>query len=175
MDQAAEISRQYTARLSRLKSGRHRTSDWLSALNEHPLGRCFARQMQHRLQPQPDRDMHPPFVRRDQKDDSVVLLSIADRPFAAQPIAIIGDIAALEIADRRNHQLMAGLFLQFEQLRIERRFLARQVEVKAAQRSEERAASFADRLLALQCTRFYRNLGAALAVVGIGGFLLFRL
>lgn len=54
-------------------------------------------------------------------------------------------------------------------------FLARQVEVKAAQRSEERAASFADRLLALQCTRFYRNLGAALAVVGIGGFLLFRL
>jgi len=53
-------------------------------------------------------------------------------------------------------------------------FLARQVEVKAAQRAEERAASFADRLLALQSARFYRYLGAALTVVGIGGFVLFR-
>jgi hypothetical protein len=53
-------------------------------------------------------------------------------------------------------------------------FLARQVEVAAAQRPEERASSLADRLLSLQSIRFYKYLGAALAVVGIGGFLLFQ-
>lgn len=54
-------------------------------------------------------------------------------------------------------------------------FLGRQLEVKAAQRPEERAASLADRLLVLQSTRFYRYLGAVLTVVGIGGFLLFQI
>lgn len=54
-------------------------------------------------------------------------------------------------------------------------FFARQLEVKAGQRPEERAATMADRVLALQSTRFYRYLGAALTVIGIGGFLLFQI
>lgn len=54
-------------------------------------------------------------------------------------------------------------------------FFARQLEVKAGQRPEERAATMADRMLALQSTRFYRYLGAALTVIGIGGFLLFQI
>jgi hypothetical protein len=54
-------------------------------------------------------------------------------------------------------------------------FLARQIEVKEGQSPEERTASLADRFLALQSTRFYRYLGAALTVVGIGSFLLFRI
>jgi hypothetical protein len=53
-------------------------------------------------------------------------------------------------------------------------FLARQLDAKAGRSSEEQAASFGERLLATQSVRFYRNLGAALAVVGIGGFLLFQ-
>ena len=53
-------------------------------------------------------------------------------------------------------------------------FLARQVEVAAALRPEERVSSLADRLLSLQSVRFYKLLGAALAVVGLGGFLLFQ-
>lgn len=52
--------------------------------------------------------------------------------------------------------------------------LARQLEAKARRSSEERASSWGERLLATQSVRFYRNLGAALAVVGIGGFLLFQ-
>ncbi|MDB5489864.1 MAG: hypothetical protein JWQ58_3579 [Reyranella sp.] len=54
-------------------------------------------------------------------------------------------------------------------------FFARQLEVKAGQRPEEHAATMADRLLALQSTRFYRYLGAALTVIGIGGFVLFQI
>lgn len=54
-------------------------------------------------------------------------------------------------------------------------FVARQVEVKTGRRSpEERAASFGERLLATQSVRFFRNLGAGLTLVGIGGFLLFQ-
>ena len=53
-------------------------------------------------------------------------------------------------------------------------FLARQVEVAAAQRPEERASTMADRMLSLQSVRFYKVLGAGLAVVGLGGFLLFQ-
>lgn len=53
-------------------------------------------------------------------------------------------------------------------------FFARQLEVRAQQRPEEREATMADRVLALQSTRFYRYLGAAMTVVGIGGFLLFQ-
>ena len=54
-------------------------------------------------------------------------------------------------------------------------FFARQLEIKAGQRPEERAATVADRVLALQSTRFYRYLGAVLTVIGIGGFLLFQI
>ncbi len=53
-------------------------------------------------------------------------------------------------------------------------FLARQVEVEAARRPEERASTIADRLLSLQSVRFYKYLGGALAAIGLGGFLLFQ-
>ena len=53
-------------------------------------------------------------------------------------------------------------------------FLARQVEVAAAQRPEERASSLAERLLWPKSRRFFKVLGAGLAVVGLGGFLLFQ-
>lgn len=53
-------------------------------------------------------------------------------------------------------------------------FLARRQQLRAGQRTEEHAASTADRLLSLQSIRFYRYLGAALSVIGIGGFALFQ-
>ncbi|TAJ90032.1 hypothetical protein [Reyranella sp.] len=53
-------------------------------------------------------------------------------------------------------------------------FPARQVEAKASRSNEELAASFGERLLTMQSVRFFRKFGAGLAVVGIGGFLLFQ-
>lgn len=50
-------------------------------------------------------------------------------------------------------------------------FFARREQLRA----EERAADVADRLLSLQSIRFYRYLGAALSVIGIGGFVLFQI
>lgn len=54
-------------------------------------------------------------------------------------------------------------------------FLARREQLRARQRAEEHAASMADRLLWLQSIRFYRYLGAALSVFGIGSFALFQI
>jgi len=51
----------------------------------------------------------------------------------------------------------------------------RREQLRAGQRAEERAAALADRLLSLQSIRFYRYLGAALSVIGIGGFALSRI
>jgi len=53
--------------------------------------------------------------------------------------------------------------------------LARWVEAKAGRASEERASSLGEWLFATQSVRFYRELGVALAVVGIGGFLIFQI
>ncbi len=52
--------------------------------------------------------------------------------------------------------------------------LARQVQAKAGRSSNEHPSSLDERLLATQSVRLYRNLGAALMVVGFGGFLLFQ-
>ncbi len=54
-------------------------------------------------------------------------------------------------------------------------FLIRRMQARAERRAEERAATIADRLASLQSIRFYRYLGAALTVVGIGGFVLFQI
>jgi hypothetical protein len=54
-------------------------------------------------------------------------------------------------------------------------FLARREQLRAGQRAEEHAASMAARLLSLQSIRFYRYLGAALSVIGLGGFALFQI
>lgn len=54
-------------------------------------------------------------------------------------------------------------------------FLARREQLRAGQRAEEHEASMADRFLSLQSIRFYRYLGAALSVIGIGGFALFQI
>lgn len=54
-------------------------------------------------------------------------------------------------------------------------FLAQQMAARAGRSSEERAASFGERLLAVQSVHFFRNLGALLAAIGVGGFLLFQL
>src|SRR3546814_16322575 len=65
-----------------------------------------------------DRDTHPPLVRRDQENDAVVLFLVADLPLAAEAVAIVGDVAPLEVADRRDDELVSGLLLEFEQLRV---------------------------------------------------------
>lgn len=54
-------------------------------------------------------------------------------------------------------------------------FLARREQLRAGQRAEEHAASIAEKLLSLPSIRFYRYLGAALSVIGIGGFALFQI
>src|SRR3546814_8148046 len=64
-------------------------------------------------------------VRRDQENDACILFLVADLPLAAKPVAIIRDVAPLEVADRRDDELMPGPLLKFEQLRVERGFLGR--------------------------------------------------
>lgn len=54
-------------------------------------------------------------------------------------------------------------------------FLAQQVAIKTGRSLEERTTSFGERLRAVRSVHFFRNLGALLAVIGIGGFLLFQL
>mgnify|MGYP001807503072 CR=1 FL=1 len=54
-------------------------------------------------------------------------------------------------------------------------FLARREQLRAGRRADEHSASMAARLLSLQSIRFYRYLGAALSVIGIGGFVLFQI
>ena len=52
-------------------------------------------------------DPHLALVGRDQQDDAVVLLLVADPPGAAEPIAIILDRPPLEAVDRRDDELPA--------------------------------------------------------------------
>src|SRR3546814_7535216 len=80
---------------------------------------------QERFEAIADRDAHPPLVRRDQENDAVILFLVADLPLAAKPVAIIRDVAPLEVTDRRDDELMPGPLLKFEQLRVERGFLGR--------------------------------------------------
>ena len=62
-----------------------------------------------------DLDPHLALVRRDDEQDAVVVLAIAQGPFAAQAIAVIGDVIAFEVGDRRDHELpLAALFERIE-------------------------------------------------------------
>lgn len=54
-------------------------------------------------------------------------------------------------------------------------FLAHQVRAKVEVSRAERAARFGERLLEAQSARFFKYLGAALALTGLGGFLAFQL
>src|SRR3546814_417375 len=80
---------------------------------------------QDRFEPIADRDIHPPLVRRDQEDDAVILPLAADPPGTAELVAIIADVMAFEAADGRDDELVPGLFLEIEKLRVERGFLGR--------------------------------------------------
>jgi hypothetical protein len=54
-------------------------------------------------------------------------------------------------------------------------FLAHQVRAKAEISRAERAARLGERLLEAQSARFFKRLGAVLALFGLGGFLVFQL
>jgi hypothetical protein len=54
-------------------------------------------------------------------------------------------------------------------------FLAQQVKAKAEISRTERAARLGEKLLEAQSARFFKRLGAALALFGFGGFLAFQL
>lgn len=54
-------------------------------------------------------------------------------------------------------------------------FMKQQLKAKAEMSSSQRAARLWELVLAAQSVRFYRHLGAALTVVGLGGFVLFQI
>jgi hypothetical protein len=54
-------------------------------------------------------------------------------------------------------------------------FLAQQVKARTEISRSERAARFGERLLEMQSARFFKRFGAALALFGFGGFLVFQL
>ena len=54
-------------------------------------------------------------------------------------------------------------------------FLARQVKAKVGLSPAERAARFGEKLVAAQSARFFKYLGAALALTGMAGFVVFQL
>ena len=53
-------------------------------------------------------DPHLPFVGRNQQDDAVILLLVADPPLAAQTVAIILDRPPFEALDRCDDELPPG-------------------------------------------------------------------
>lgn len=54
-------------------------------------------------------------------------------------------------------------------------FLAHQVKAKVGQSPAERAARLGEKFLEAQSVRFFKWLGGALALIGLGGFLVFQL
>ena len=68
------------------------------------------------LEPVADLDPHLALVRGDDQNDPVIALGIAQRPFAAQAIAVIGDIVALQTWDRHDHELPLVGFLELIEL-----------------------------------------------------------
>ena len=89
-------------------------------------------------------DPHLPLVGRDEQDDAVVALLVADLPGAAQPVAIILDRPPFEAVDRRDHELPPGLRLQRLGLDCEVELLLRPEQVRlvdhAAGQLRERSA-----------------------------------
>ncbi len=54
-------------------------------------------------------------------------------------------------------------------------FLAQQVRAKVERSPERRAARFGEKLREAQSVRFFKYLGAALALTGLAGFVVFQL
>ena len=54
-------------------------------------------------------------------------------------------------------------------------FLAQQIKAKVELSPAERAARLGEKFLEVQSARFFRRLGAALTLFGLGGFVLFQL
>ena len=54
-------------------------------------------------------------------------------------------------------------------------FMSEQLKAKAEMSPSQRAARLWELVLAAQSVRFYKHLGAALTLVGVGGFALFQL
>ncbi|NLS27699.1 hypothetical protein S2M10_27000 [Sphingomonas sp. S2M10] len=60
-----------------------------------------------------DLDPHLALVGRDDQDDTVVRVLLPDPPGTAELIAVIGDVIALQVRDRRDDELAAGRLLHF--------------------------------------------------------------
>ena len=72
----------------------------------------------HAFETVPHFDAHLAFVGRDDQQDAVIAFGIAQRPFAPEPIAVIGDIVALQVGYRRDHELaLVGVLELVELLR----------------------------------------------------------
>jgi hypothetical protein len=55
-------------------------------------------------------------ARRDEKDDAVVLALLADAPGAAELVAVVLDVVAVERLHRRDHELVGGFVLERREL-----------------------------------------------------------
>ncbi len=53
-------------------------------------------------------------------------------------------------------------------------FLAQQIKAKTELSPAQRISHFGEKLIELQSVRFFKRLGAALALIGLGGFALFQ-
>ncbi len=65
-----------------------------------------------RLEPRPVSMRTLRLVGRHDEQDAVVLALLADAPFAAELIAEVLDLVALQRRQRHDHELIGGLFLQ---------------------------------------------------------------
>ncbi len=74
---------------------------------------------QRALEAVADLDAHPPFLRRDQEQGAVVLLSLAELPETEQLVGVRLDLLAIERRDGRDHELDAGLLLEVGELALE--------------------------------------------------------
>ena len=66
---------------------------------------------QRALEPIADLDPHLALLRRDDQQRAVVLALLADAPGAAELVAVVGDVVALQRAQRRDDELGARLLL----------------------------------------------------------------
>src|SRR5712671_933558 len=71
------------------------------------------------LEPVPDLDPHPSLVGCHQQDRAVVLALLADAPGAAEPVTVVGDVIALQRAQRHDDQLVAGLAFELLELALD--------------------------------------------------------
>ena len=90
-----------------LEIGQHRILDDESGLRVGKLT----------LQPVTDFDARLVFVGRDDDKRAVALALLPDAPGAAELIAIIGDVGALQLFQRDDDDLIAGLLFVFGQKR----------------------------------------------------------